>query len=67
MKIVNLSIASVSIITFLVFAYFLIFTNIKEEVLYGNKRMILSVIFILYALFRIYRAYKHFKIQNDEE
>jgi len=66
MKYVNLSIASVSIITCLVFAYFLIFTNVKDDVLYGNKRMILSVIFILYALFRIYRAYKQFKLNYDE-
>lgn len=66
MKTINLAIASVSIITCLIFAYFLLFTDLKEDTIYGNKRLILSVTFILYALFRMFRAYKQFKINENE-
>lgn len=66
MKIVNLSIAGVSILICLVFAYFLMFTDFKSDVIYGAKRTTLSVIFILYGAFRIYRAYKLYKMNDDE-
>lgn len=66
MKTVNLAISFVSIITCLIFAYFLLFTDLKEDTLYGNKRIILSIIFIIYALLRIYRAYKQFKTKDNE-
>jgi len=66
MKIVNLSIASVSILMCLVFAYFLLFTDFKSDTIYGTKRTILSITFILYGAFRLYRAYKLFKTSNDE-
>jgi len=66
MKIVNLSIASVSILMCLVFAYFLLFTDFKSDVIYGTKRTILSITFILYGAFRIFRAYKLYKTNHDE-
>jgi flagellar biosynthesis protein FliQ len=66
MKTVNLAISFVSIITCLIFAYFLLFTDLKEDTLYGNKRIILSIIFIVYALLRMYRAYKQFKTKDNE-
>ena len=66
MKTVNLAIASVSIITCLIFAYFLLFTNLKVDTIYGTKRTVLSITFILYAAFRMYRAYKQFKVKTDE-
>jgi len=66
MKFVNLSIASVSILICLVFAYFLLFTDFKSDVIYGTKRTVLSITFILYGTFRIFRAYKLFKTNHDE-
>lgn len=66
MKTVNLGISFVSIITCLIFAYFLLFTDLKEDTLYGTKRIILSIIFIIYALLRVYRAYKQFKTKDNE-
>jgi hypothetical protein len=66
MKTVNLAISFVSIITCLIFAYFLLFTEFKIDVIYGTKRIILSAIFILYGAFRIYRAYTQFKMNDDE-
>jgi len=66
MKIVNLSIASVSILMCLVFAYFLLFTDFKSDVIYGTKRTILSITFIIYGAFSIFRAYKLYKTNHDE-
>lgn len=50
----------------LVFAYFLLFTDFKSDVIYGTKRTILSITFILYGAFRIFRAYKLYKTNHDE-
>jgi len=42
------------------------FTDFMIDRLYGNKRIILTVVFLAYAVFRGIRIYQVFKSKSDE-
>ncbi len=51
----------------LVLAYFIQFTDLKSDTLYGNRRLILVLMLVIYAIFRIFRlviAYKKDKLDE---
>lgn len=48
------------IITFTGSVVFL-FTDLMSDRAYGNKRIVLGVIFLTYAIYRTYRTYSTFK------
>lgn len=54
---ISMIISGFSILMCLVLAYFLTFTDLLEEGMSNNKRIILVVILIAYAIFRSFRLY----------
>jgi hypothetical protein len=42
------------------------FTDFMIDRLYGNKRMILTVVFLIYAVFRGIRIYQVFKSNSND-
>lgn len=51
----------------LVLAYFIQFTDLKADTLYGNRRLILVLMLLIYAIFRVFRiviAYKKDKLDE---
>ncbi|MDH4474548.1 MAG: hypothetical protein QE487_18230 [Fluviicola sp.] len=50
----------------LVFAYFMAFTNLKEDDLYGTPRKVFIAIMLIYAGFRGYRLVKAYRKQQNE-
>jgi FlaA1/EpsC-like NDP-sugar epimerase len=46
------------VIMCLVFAYFLMFTELMEDRLYGQNRWILTGVLLAYAAFRVFRLYR---------
>lgn len=42
------------------------FTDFMSDRLYGNKRIILTVVFLAYAVFRGIRIYQVFKSKSNE-
>ncbi|ASS50217.1 MAG: hypothetical protein A3D31_11660 [Candidatus Fluviicola riflensis] len=49
----------------LVFAYFMAFTDLKEDDLNGTPRKVFVAIMLLYAAFRGYRLVKAYRKQNE--
>ena len=57
MNVIAQVLAGFMVIMSLVLAFFLIFTDLMADSLFGNKRIVLSVILIAYAVYRSYRLY----------
>ncbi|HLP56883.1 MAG TPA: hypothetical protein VK151_17735 [Fluviicola sp.] len=51
----------------LVFAYFMAFTDLKEDDLNGTPRRIFVAIMLAYAVFRGYRMVKAYRKQQNEK
>jgi hypothetical protein len=60
----NIVFAGFIIIICLVFAYFAAFTDLWNDKLQGNTRIIFVGMMLLYAAFRSYRLVRTFKEQN---
>ncbi|MCE3295184.1 MAG: hypothetical protein K0R65_898 [Crocinitomicaceae bacterium] len=66
MKQISVLLASFSVVMCLVLSYFLIFTELMRDRLYGTNRQILVAILLFYCVFRIFRIYKLIKNKQNE-
>lgn len=44
-----------------------LFTDLMSDKAFGNKRIILGVIFLAYAIYRTYRMYTAFQSEKNKE
>jgi hypothetical protein len=60
-EMINLVFSGIMVLLTLTGAIVFLFTDLMSDRAYGNKRIILGVVFLAYALYRSYRIYGVFK------
>lgn len=58
---INLAFSAIMILITFMGAIIFLFTDLMSDKAFGNKRIILGVIFLAYAIYRSYRVYLSFK------
>ncbi len=66
-ELMNLMFSGLMVILTLAGAFVFLFTDLLSDKAYGNKRIILGVIFLAYALYRSYRMYTAFKANRESD
>ena len=64
-ELMNLVFSGIMILLTLTGAIVFLFTDLLSDRAYGNKRIILGVIFLAYAIYRSYRVYAAFKANRE--
>lgn len=65
-ELVNLTFSGMMILLTVAGAIVFLFTDLLSDRAFGNKRIILGVVFLAYAVYRSYRMYTVFKCQPKE-
>jgi hypothetical protein len=60
-ELINLTFSGLMVLLTLTGAIIFLFTDLLSDKAFGNKRIILSVVFLSYAIYRSYRIYSVFK------
>jgi len=58
---INLAFSAIMILITFMGAIMFLFTDLMSDKAFGNKRIILGVIFLAYAIYRSYRVYHSLK------
>jgi uncharacterized membrane protein len=64
-EMINLAFSAIMILLTFTGAIIFLFTDLMSDKAYGNKRIILGVIFLAYAVYRSYRTYTALKSERD--
>lgn len=60
-ELINITFSGLMILLTLTGAIVFLFTDLLSDRAFGNKRIILGVVFLAYAIYRSYRMYSVFK------
>lgn len=65
-ELINLVFSGLMVLITLAGAIVFLFTDLMSDRAYGNKRIILGVVFLAYAIYRSYRMYTALKKEKEE-
>lgn len=65
-ELINLVFSGLMVLITLAGAIVFLFTDLLSDRAYGNKRIILGVVFLAYAIYRSYRMYTALKKEKEE-
>lgn len=65
-ELINLTFSGMMIILTLTGAIVFLFTDLMSDKAFGNKRIVLGIVFLAYAIYRSYRMYNVFKSKPKE-
>lgn len=60
-ELINLTFSGLMVLLTLAGAIIFLFTDLLSDRAFGNKRIILGIVFLAYAIYRSYRIYSVFK------
>lgn len=66
-ELINLVFSGLMVLITLAGAIVFLFTDLMSDRAYGNKRIILGVVFLAYAIYRSYRMYTALKKEKEEK
>jgi uncharacterized membrane protein len=66
-ELINLVFSGMMVLLTFTGAIVFLFTDLLSDRAFGNKRIILGVVFLSYAIYRTYRMYTAFKINRNNE
>lgn len=66
-ELINLVFSSMMVLLTFTGAIVFLFTDLLSDRAYGNKRIILGVVFLAYAIYRSYRMYTVFKSEKKSQ
>ena len=66
-ELMNITFSGMMVLLTLTGAIVFLFTDLLSDRAFGNKRIILGVVFLAYAIYRSYRMYNSFKTKENEE
>ncbi len=66
-ELINLVFSGLMVLITLAGAIVFLFTDLMSDRAYGNKRIILGVVFFAYAIYRSYRMYTALKKEKEEK
>lgn len=65
-ELINLVFSGLMVLITFTGAIVFLFTDLMTDRAYGNKRIILGVVFLAYAIYRSYRMYTAIKKEKEE-
>ncbi|MBA4240807.1 MAG: hypothetical protein C0448_08770 [Sphingobacteriaceae bacterium] len=65
-ELINLVFSGLMVLITLAGAIVFLFTDLLSDRAYGNKRIVLGVVFLAYAIYRSYRMYTALKKEKEE-
>lgn len=65
-ELINLVFSGLMVLITLAGAIVFLFTDLLSDRAYGNKRIILGVVFLAYTIYRSYRMYTALKKEKEE-
>jgi len=66
-ELINLVFSCMMVLLTFTGAIVFLFTDLLSDRAYGNKRIILGVVFLAYAIYRSYRMYTAFKSEKKSQ
>lgn len=66
-ELMNLTFSGIMILLTLSGAIVFLFTDLLSDRAYGDKRIILGIIFLAYSIYRSYRVYTAYKANRNSE
>ena len=66
-ELINLTFSGLMILLTLAGAIVFLFSDLFSDRAFGNKRIILGIVFLAYAIYRSYRMYSAFATKENEE
>ncbi|MBP8033707.1 MAG: hypothetical protein KAZ71_03860 [Bacteroidia bacterium] len=66
-ELINLVFSGMMVLLTFTGAIVFLFTDLLSDRAFGNKRIVLGVVFLAYAIYRSYRMYTAFKSEKSNE
>jgi hypothetical protein len=64
-ELINLAFSGIMVLITLTGSVVFLFTDLMSDKAFGNKRIILGIVFLAYAIYRIYRMYSALKSEKN--
>lgn len=65
-ELINLVFSAMMVLLTFTGAIVFLFTDLMSDKAFGNKRIVLGIIFLAYAIYRSYRMYAAFKAKENQ-
>ncbi len=66
-ELINLAFSLIMVLVTFIGAMVFLFTDLLSERAFGNKRIILGIVFLAYSIYRSFRMYNTIKINRTKE